>query len=501
MSSSYGQRFSGSEILSFIRSLNAEKFSRSKKIPDAAVRITDAGALRGVTDMPLFIKASPQYGRVEVPPVTYVYAFRVTDTGDGAFLVHFLAPAHDGPVFNVPEVALREFIDKGHVFTDEAHARHADYSDHRADEGSALQYADFLYNGISFDDAERRLLPTEVGTYLLRTSQREPNTLVIAWKSAPGVVEQSLLRALSNGRYSINDGTEVESIPAFLHANAGKLLYALKKVQRPSKSSVDLSYYNHGAISFAEAERRLLPQPVGTFFLRSSSLPNTVVVCVRGADDVVQFRAHEQSDGFYVTDDGSFTFRTIDDLIRPDQWTQHPLSRYAFYHVGITYDDTVALLSNEPVGTYLTRPDDRDPSNIVIAFKNPSGHVDQVVAKYDGEGYRIPNEDGTYLTFQTTDALLAAFSGLLLNPLLVTSGGAGGAGSGHAHEDAVHPLPSAPDPLPTAPMGGRRNRLARRTATSEWARLVQNVHASRKARHTKAAFKDSLRQASTLYHR
>jgi len=204
-------------------------------------------------------------------------------------------------------------------------------SSHRADP----EYLDCFYSGLSSGGTEDYLRAEPTGTYLLRDSKSVPSACVVAWKSSEKI-EQVLLIPLSSGGYRI-DGTDFvfDGIGEFLHANKKALRNPLNK-----------SNYNHGAISQTEAIRRLSPHDVGTFFLRaSSSLKGVIVVSLRTARGVEEFRAHVQPDGSYMIEGDTLSFRTCRDLmhVRPDVFLR-PLSCFAFMYHSIDYDDAVRLL-------------------------------------------------------------------------------------------------------------------------------------------------------------
>jgi hypothetical protein len=177
-----------------------------------------------------------------------------------------------------------------------------------------------------------------------------PGGVVIAFKNGHGAVEQTVLEPLPDGGYSMDTGAGAfvfESIPAVLRANPSALRFPFNKALGPPEAR-DLSYFNHGAISDTEAKGRLVRQPAGTFFLRNSrSTKHAIVVSTRMRDGVVEFLSRLRPDGAYECDDDTgahLRFQNVDDLmrLRGDMFV-HPLSRYAFEHLGSTLEDAVAL--------------------------------------------------------------------------------------------------------------------------------------------------------------
>ena len=102
---------------------------------------------------------------------------------------------------------------------------------------------DFYHGNISFEETVERLQHQMVGTYLIRSSRSDPQSLVIGFKTASEGVEQCIMAPCPSG-YSIGK-TVFPSIDAVLAANRHILRHALTVVDIPHLALPEPALHAH----------------------------------------------------------------------------------------------------------------------------------------------------------------------------------------------------------------------------------------------------------------
>ena len=154
-------------------------------------------------------------------------------------------------------------------------------------------------------------------------------------------------------------------------------------------SSLRQSWF-HGFISGAESNEALQGCKPGTFLVRFSQSKQCafVIAYVDRENDVKQTIVQAtRNQGFHVAGAGDEYFGTLAEVItKYGHVLKYPapntLSRCRWFHGFLTYSETVDLLSDKPVGTYLMRFSKSQPGSMVLAFrvdgmKNSRGKVQQ----------------------------------------------------------------------------------------------------------------------------
>ena len=219
---------------------------------------------------------------------------------------------------------------------------------------------------------------------------------------------------------------------------------------------------------------------MGTYLIRRGEDPDVVVISVKkregtsGVNDVdptlvrrgpagflIDFNSYlerslrgggyaPRTAGLQTHTQTGIVFESLEDLVKKYETVLH----YAFgsladtgtntytgsasYHPELSYDSTKAILDSEPPGTYLFRDFEESDTGKVLAFKNPSSEIVQLVVTYAGGMYELNGK-----RYASLDDIAKDYPRLMVYPLRRSA--IGGAGSSDA------------------PAGGRRVRRRRRT--------------------------------------
>ena len=160
----------------------------------------------------------------------------------------------------------------------------------------------------------------------------------------------------------------------------------------------------HGFISGSETREALYGCRVGTFLVRFSQSKQCafVIAYVDASNSVKQTIVEAtRNQGFCISGTRGKHFNSLADVITEYSHllkfpAPNTLSKCRWFHGFLTYTETVDILSDEAVGTYLMRFSKSQPGSMVLAFrvaglKNNKGKVQQslIYSSPETGGYRV----------------------------------------------------------------------------------------------------------------